>query len=380
MRLNHLKLVNFRNYDVLDIETERRAIILVGDNAQGKTNFLEAIYLLAITKSFRLRSDLDLIGEKEDFSRIEAEGMGRKQGFKIEVVLKRSRKRGNAQKIIKLNGQMAPVRTILGAFLAVLFCPEDINLIKAVPSARRRFLDIVACKVSPTYCETLMEYNKILKNRNQVLLRINKGVGSHEELIFWNTELTRKGSFIIKFRQDMAQKLDSLAKIYYNKIAKGGGETVPGAELSLHYLPSFHISPKLDEEAINLRFRGELLKKEEMEISRQQTLSGPHRDDFSFILGRKNIVFEGSRGEFRSAILSLKLSELDFLEEGLEERPVLLLDDVFSELDGDRKKHVAAQVKKQQTFIAITDIKEIPPSISKEALILKVKRGKITKA
>jgi len=117
-----------------------------------------------------------------------------------------------------------------------------------------------------------------------------------------------------------------------------------------------------------------------MEISRQQTLSGPHRDDFSFILGRKNIVFEGSRGEFRSAILSLKLSELDFLEEGLEERPVLLLDDVFSELDGDRKKHVAAQVKKQQTFIAITDIKEIPPSISKEALILKVKRGKITKA
>lgn len=378
MRLNHLKLVNFRNYDNLDIGTKKRVIILVGDNAQGKTNFLEAVYLLAITKSFRLRSDADLVGEKDDFVRIEAEVVSQNRDSKIEVVLKKQENRGNIQKIIKLNGQMAPVRAILGAFSAVLFCPEDINLIKAVPGARRRFLDIVACKVNSTYCETLMGYNKILKNRNQVLVRINRGIGNHEELIFWNNELTQKGSFIIKFRQNMAQRLASLTKVYYNKIAKGAG-TAPLPELNLHYLPSFHVSSKLDEEAISLRFRGELLKREEVEIARQQTLSGPHRDDFTFILGRKNIVFEGSRGEFRSAILSLKLSELDFLKENLGERPVLLLDDVFSELDRERKRRIAALVKNQQVFIATTDLKEIPSDLRRDALILEVEAGKIEK-
>jgi len=376
MRLRHLKLFNFRNYANLDVTTDKKVVVLVGDNAQGKTNFLEAIYILALTRSFRLRSDAGLIGEQENFSRVEAEGHGLGRDFKIEVVLKVAKGRERVQKIIKLDSRLASVREILGAFLAVLFCPEDINLIRAVPGARRRFLDIVACKVSHIYCQKLMEYNKILRHRNQVLIRIKKNIGKREELIFWNNELTDKGSFIIQFRQKMLQSLAALTKNYYAKIVSGEKKEL-WPELNLHYLPSFHIAADSAEEGLRLRFRGELLEKEGTEIFRGQTLFGPHRDDFHFILGHKNIISQGSRGQFRLAVLALKMAELEFLKTELGERPVLLLDDVFSELDAKRKTKVANLVRGQQTFITTTDLSEIAPDLRKDALILEVVRGKI---
>ena len=379
MRLHHLKLVNFRNYANLDIATDKKVVILVGDNAQGKTNFLEAIYLLALTKSFRLRSDAGLIGGGENFARVEAEGRGHLgRDFKIEVVLKAAGRGERAQKLIKLDSRATSVREILGAFLAVLFCPEDINLIRAAPGARRRFLDIAACKVSHAYCGKLMEYNKILRHRNQVLMRVKKNIGKREELIFWNNELTEKGSFIIKFRQKMLQSLAVLTKDYYAQIVSGE-ENEPWPELNLHYLPSFHIAADSGEEGLRLRFRGELLEKEGTEIFRGQTLFGPHRDDFHFILGRKNIIDQGSRGQFRLAVLALKMAELEFLKTEIGERPVLLLDDVFSELDGKRKALVARLLRHQQTFITTTDLSEIAPDLRKDALILEVAGGEILK-
>jgi len=375
MQLERLKLVNFRNYKDAEVKTARRAVILVGDNAQGKTNFMEAIYILAITKSFRLRSDLDLLGPESEFARIEAQFESRKKAFKLEVVIKKNIKGGRRQqKTIKLNSVLAPARAILGTFLAVLFCPEDINLIKTVPSGRRRFLDILGCQVSSDYCEKLIEYNKVVKNRNQILLRIKQGVGGPGELVFWNNELVDKGSFIIKFRQEMLSELNLLVRRYYNQIS--GEDLSKGQALSLHYLSSFRLTKDLDEEGIRLRFRGELLKKQRNEIERQQTFIGPHRDDFHFFLKQRNVIHQASRGEFRTTILALKLSELDFLEKKLSERPLLLLDDVFSELDAKRQRRIARLLEKQQTFITTTDLRHIASVLKRKALILRIKAGK----
>lgn len=377
MRLEYLKLFNFRNYQNAEVKTGKRVVVLVGDNAQGKTNFLEATYLLVITKSFRLTREADLIGEDENFARVEARFRGQGKTSKIEVLIKKGADSQYIQKVIKLQGQVVTARRFLGTFSGVLFSPEDINLIKSVPGVRRRVLDIIACQVSSEYCTKLVEYNKIVKNRNQVLVRIKRGIGSKEELIFWNNELVDRGSFIIKFRQNLTSRLNKLIGAHYREIGEGREKE---KILSLHYLPSFSSPASLEEERIRLRFKSELLKKERTEIERQQSTIGPHRDDFHFILGGRNIVYQGSRGEFRSTILALKFAELDFLEEELGERPLLLLDDAFSELDHRRKKRLAAMILGQQTFITTTDLGNIDAELLKKALVLRVQAGKIVKA
>lgn len=377
MQLERLKLINFRNYPEIEISPAEKMSILIGDNAQGKTNLLEAIYLLAITKSFRGRREADLIGPPKEFSRLEAH-CRHHQGdiLKIEIIIQKSKDSQYLHKEIKLNSESIPARAFLGSFLAVLFSPEDINLIKSVPGSRRRFLDIIACLVSAEYCSKLVEYNKIVKNRNQILARLKRRIGNKEELIFWNNELVNRGSFIIQFRHNLLERLNKLAQNYYQQI---NNNQKGRKKLRLHYLPSFTLPSNLEEEVLKLRFRSELLKKENTEIERQQSVIGPHRDDFHFLLQGRSIVAQGSRGEFRSAILALKLAELDFLEEELEERPLLLLDDVFSELDQKRRERVSKIIQNQQTLITTTDLRYIPPDLKKKALIWKIKEGKINR-
>ncbi len=371
MQLLRLKLVNFRNYPEQNLEGMGKVVILVGDNAQGKTNLLEAIHILAITKSFRVRSDADLIGDAQDFARLEAQFSGRGKKRLLEIVIRAQKTAQKYQKVIKLDGKVLPARGILGEFLAVLFCPEDINLIKSVPGERRRFLDILGCQVSSFYCQKLVDYNKVIKNRNRVLLRIKLGEGHAEELIFWNNELVEKGSSIMIFRQKMVAKLNLYAKKYFRQIVAARERQ---KRFTLRYLPSFQLTAD-SEEALRLRFRSILLQKEKMEVDRQQTIFGPHRDDLHFFLGTRNIVHHGSRGEFRSAILALKLAEIDFLEEGLGERPILLLDDVFSELDPQRKKNFARLVRGQQTFITTTDLQDIALAVRHGAQEFRVQNG-----
>lgn len=372
MQLLRLKLVNFRNYPEQSLEGIGRVVVLVGDNAQGKTNLLEAIHILAITKSFRVRSDADLIGGAQDFVRLEAQFAGRDKKRLLEIVIRAQKTAQKYQKLIKLDGKPLPARGILGEFLAVLFCPEDLNLIKSVPSGRRRFLDILGCQVSAQYCQKLVDYNKVIKNRNKVLLRIKFGEGRVEELIFWNNELVEKGSAIMVFRQSMVGKLSLYAQKYFHQIVVSRDQQ---KKFTLHYLPSFQVTTESEEEALRLRFRSILLQKERMEIERQQTIFGPHRDDLHFFLGKRNIIHHGSRGEFRSAILSLKLAEVDFLEEGLGERPVLLLDDVFSELDPKRKKNLTRLIRGQQTFITTTDLQDIAAVVRRDAQVFRVQNG-----
>lgn len=377
MQLERLKLINFRNYPEIEISPSEKMSILIGDNAQGKTNLLEAIYLLAITKSFRGRREADLIGPPKEFSRLEAH-CRRHQGdiLKIEIIIQKNKDSQYLHKEIKLNSESIPARAFLGSFLAVLFSPEDINLIKSVPGSRRRFLDIIACLVSAEYCSKLVEYNKIVKNRNQILARLKRRIGNKEELIFWNNELVNRGSFIIQFRHNLLERLNKLAQDYYQQI---NNNQKGRKKLRLRYLPSFALSSNLEEEVLKLRFRSELLKKADTEIERQQSVIGPHRDDFHFLLQGRSIVAQGSRGEFRSAILALKLAELDFLEEELGERPLLLLDDVFSELDQKRRGRVSKIIQNQQTLITTTDLRYIPPDLKKKALIWKIKEGKINR-
>lgn len=373
MRLNRIKLNNFRNYKEADIKISKKTVVLVGNNAQGKTNLLEAIYILAITKSFRLRSDTDLIGPAENFFRIEAEFENNGKSGRLEIVIQAASRGAKQQKTIKLDGRVVPAREALGQFVAVLFCPEDINLIKTVPGGRRRFLDILGCQISPEYCQGLLEYNKIVKNRNRVLFRIKQGNGRPDELIFWNNELVEKGSRIIVLRRMMTERLNDYARKYFKSILD-----YPQKKkfLTLRYVPSFHLADDLEEEAIPLRFRSALLQKEKSEIERQQTVIGPHRDDMQFILGDNSIVHYGSRGEFRSAILALKLAELDFLEEKLR-RPVLLFDDVFSELDPTRRVNVAHLINRQQTFITTTDLGHIDSRVKEKSQILRVQEGEV---
>lgn len=336
MKIKSLQLENFRNYKQYKINFEKNILLIQGKNAQGKTNLIEAVFALAIGKSFRLKNLDEAIKWGEEYLRIQGILANQKE---LELFYTDSPRR---QKTSKINEVKKSLNDFVGNFVCVLFTPEDIDLVSSSPSLRRRFLDILLSQISHQYLLELLNYQKILKHRNKLLKAIQEKKSKEDELDFWDQKLAEHGSFILYERLKFFNETKSYLEEQYQSIS--------GKPDSLHlkYLTkSANISPE-----IYLNF---LMEKRQRDILLNETSLGPHRDDFEFVLNQKPLTNFGSRGEYRSSVLALKLTEVFFIEKIKGEKPVLLLDDVFSELDSVRQNYLVQIIQNQQTIITTTD-------------------------
>ena len=357
MIIKSIKLENFRNYENLELSFEKGTNILYGDNAQGKTNVLEAVYLSATTKSHKGSKDKEIISFGQDEAHIrtnlDKEGME----YRVDMHLKKSKSKG-----IAVNGQhLKKAAQLLGLLNVVFFSPEDLSIIKNGPSERRRFVDMELCQIDKYYLYNLNQYNKIVNQRNKLLKDFYHNTDIYETLHVWDMQLVTYGKQIIERRKEF---VDQLNEIIYgiHKNLSGGRE-----ELVIVYEP--------DTEAENFEY--ELQKFREKDIKYKMTSVGPHRDDFSFVVNGVDIRKYGSQGQQRTAALSLKLSEIELVKKVTGDNPVLLLDDVLSELDSNRQNYLLNNIGNIQTIITCTGLDEFINNRFSIDKIFKVINGRI---
>ncbi len=343
-----IELRNFRNYDNQIIYFNEGNNNIYGDNAQGKTNILEAIFLCVTGRSFRTIHDDEIVrfGQQSYYIKILYEKDDRENTIEIESDLKRNRE------IILNQIKVKKVGELLGKLNAVLFCPENLSIIKGSPAERRRFLDIIISQVKPTYFYELQKYNKILKQRNILLkekIDYNKKLSGIE---VWNILLSETGKNIIYDRMDFIKRLNKYVALNHRYISNNN------ENLIIKYIPSFKINKEIEEltrSDIQEIYYGNLKKNIELDIEKRVTSFGVHRDDFDIMINNSSVKVYGSQGQQRTAVLSLKLSEINIIKEITEQTPVLLLDDVMSELDSTRIKLLMNRLGDIQTFVTSTE-------------------------
>ena len=358
MIIKSIELANFRNYETLDLQFDKGTNILYGDNAQGKTNILEAIYVVATTKSHKGSKDRDIINFNEEEAHIRA--YIEKEGLetKIDMHLRKSKSKG-----IAIDGQkIKKAADLLGLLNVVFFSPEDLSIIKAGPAERRRFVDMELCQLDNFYLYNLNHYNKIVNQRNKLLKDIYFSPQLKDTLSIWDSQLVSFGSKIIERRKIF---VDQLNEIIYDIHKKLSGDR---EELYIQYEPDVLIES----------FETKLRINQEKDIKLKQTIVGPHRDDFSFLVGDIDIRKFGSQGQQRTAALSLKLSELELVKKITKETPVLLLDDVLSELDANRQNYLLNSIGDIQTIITCTGLDEFINNRFEINKIYRVNNGIVT--
>lgn len=400
MHVTQLSLTNYRNYSRLVLDLPTGSILIQGNNAQGKTNLLEAINFLSTTRSVHARADQQLINwltlkqEPLPFARVEATVKTERESFQIAITL--LKEENSFRKDIRLNGSKKRALDIVGKLNTILFLPEDIELITGAPAIRRRYLDTTLCQINPEYCQALSQYNKILAQRNALLKELFKRNGKRDQLQFWDEQLARYGAMLMVERHNAILDLDSVARERQRALS-GGRES-----LRLHYAPSFDLYqrpqpnyqlPLMAEDLapyataapptreVRETFRAYLEHAREEEINRGVTLVGPQRDDMHFLVDGIDMTLYGSRGQQRTAALSTKLAEVSLMRQFTGETPVLLLDDVMSELDAQRRKHVldvVAQV--EQSLLTTTDWDDYTPEFRHTAKRLSVTMGQLDTA
>lgn len=338
MIVTSLQLAHFRNYDFLDISFDKNTNILYGNNAQGKTNILEALYLCVTTKSHRGGKDKEMIqfGKEEAHIKviIEKKGIPRK----IDIHLKNQKSKG-----IAIDG--IPIRKsseLLGLLNIVFFSPEDLSIIKNGPSERRKFLDVELCQLNALYFHHFSQYQKVLNQRNNLLKQIAREPYLMDTLDIWDKQFVEHGSIIIKEREKFIIKLNTIIKEIHKKLT-GGKE-----EIEILYEKSTSIKD----------FEQNLNKKRSSDLKSLNTQIGPHRDDMAFMVNGIDIRKFGSQGQQRTVALSLKLAEIQLVKSIIKDTPILLLDDVMSELDHDRKNYLLESIKDIQTVITCTGLDE----------------------
>ncbi len=336
MIIKLIQLNNYRNYEHLDIEFDNNINILYGDNAQGKTNLLEACYYSAISRSYKGSKDKEIIRFDQDFSNINTIIEKNNRNYEVNIQIIKNKK-----KTIKID--KVPIRKsseLLGLLNVILFSPEDLNIIKNGPSERRRFIDSELCQIDNIYLSDISKYNKILNNRNKLLKDMNYDSSLKDTLDVWDEQLITYGKSVIKRRREFINELKYYVKEKHLKIS-GGKE-----ELLINY------EPNVDD----IFFEDELIKKREKDLKYAQTSVGPHRDDISFSIDGVDMRKFGSQGQQRCCALSLKLSEIDIVSKIINDKPVLLLDDVLSELDSNRQRFLLESLSDIQTIITCTGL------------------------
>lgn len=341
MIIRNLSLQNFRNYTSQDITFSEGVNVLYGNNAQGKTNVLEAIGLFSGARSHRGGRDSQMIRFGEFQSRLTLwfDAYGRDNRAEMELFL-------NKRKKIRLNGvALNRVSRMIGYFHTVLFCPEDLYLIKGGPAERRRFLDAAISPLKPNYFTVLLQYNKILENKNKLLKELDGEDSSM--LAIWNQKLCETGARVILYRKAFLQKLNLFTSAIHGEITQGK------EQLELTYLPSVEGQT---EEEIREQFMEQLQQKEKKERYAGVSLVGPHRDDISFSINGVDVKEFASQGQQRTVVLTLKMAQIELVKQTLGEYPVLLLDDIMSELDPSRQAFLVEKIKNHQVFLTCTDV------------------------
>lgn len=367
MFLEELTLKNFRNYDFLKIKLNSHINIIYGNNAQGKTNLLESIYILGLTRSHRLNIDNNLIKDTRDSCRISGSVRENKIKKKLEITLyeKNKQLKIDKEEVKKVSDY------ILSSLNIIIFYPEDLEIIKGSPINRRNFLNLELSQLSDNYLKILTEYNKLLKIRNDYLKKMGKQIEIDENYFQIITQyLVDKMILIYRMRKKFVDKInETCGKIFY-QISK---------------LENFKVKYKSNvennkEENLKQNLLERFNKNLKKEIKLGTTLLGTHRDDLEFYLDNKNLKDYGSQGQQRLAILSMKLSEIVIFKKYKNTNPILLLDDVFSELDDIKKNNMIKLIGKDiQTIITTTDLKRINKKLFQDAKIFKIKNGTIIK-
>lgn len=358
MIIKSLELADFRNYDFLHIDFDRGTNILYGDNAQGKTNILEAIYLSAITKSHKGSKDRDIVNfDKEEAhirTYLEKDGID----TRIDMHLRKNKSKG-----IAIDGQkIKKAAELIGLLNVVFFSPEDLSIIKNGPAERRRFVDMELCQLDQFYLYNLNHYNKIVNQRNKLLKDMYFNPSLRDTLNIWDSQLISFGSKIIERRQVFIEQLNEIILEIHRKLS-GGKE-----DLVIKYEPDTSIED----------YEKTLSSNQDRDIKLKQTTTGPHRDDFCFSTGNIDIRKFGSQGQQRTAALSLKLSEIELVKKLTKDNPVLLLDDVLSELDSNRQNYLLSTIGDIQTIITCTGLDEFVNNRFEIDKVFHIENGMIT--
>ena len=358
MIIKKIELSDYRNYETLELEFDKGTNILFGDNAQGKTNILEAIYVAATTKSHKGSKDSEIVrfGKDEAHIRTYLEKAGVET--RVDMHLRRAKSKGiaiDSQKIKK-------AADLMGLCNVVFFSPEDLNIIKNGPSYRRRFIDMELCQLDSFYLYNLNNYNKIVNQRNQLLKDLYFNPQLKDTLPIWDDQLVSYGNKIIERRRQFAGQLNDLINGIHKKLS-GGIE-----DINIVY------EPDTDEES----FEEKLKRNRERDIKSKMTSVGPHRDDFSFMTGDIDVRTYGSQGQQRTAALSLKLAEIEIVKNITQDTPILLLDDVLSELDSKRQKFLLDSIGDIQTIITCTGLEDFVSDRFTLNRVYEVKNGVVT--
>ena len=359
MKIDRLKLINFRNYKELDIFFDKETNIFFGDNAQGKTNILEAIYILSTTKSLRGALDKEMVKFNEKESFIHGYFVDDEISLKLDIELNKSK----GKKAFINNIPAKKLNELVGLVNIIVFSPEDLNIIKSSPGKRRSFMDIELCQISKIYMNNLSYYKKILENRNKLLkeISISKDKKLIETLDIWDIQLAKYGSEIIKERKKFLKQINEIAINLHKKITNNE------EEIKIIY------SMNVDENS----FYDELKKNRNKDIKTTITNIGPHRDDIEFFINDIEVKSYGSQGQQRTVALVLKLSEIKMVKDIFNKDAILLLDDVLSELDRKRQTILLDMVNSSQTFITCTGMEEFIESKIENKKIYKVTNGSV---
>lgn len=355
MKLETLKLTNYRNYKHADIRFDKDINVLVGENAQGKTNLLEAIYVLAMAKSHRTPHDKELIHWNEEYAKIEGKVQNVRGGLPLDLVISKKGKKARANHLEKRR-----LSDYIGTLNVVMFAPEDLNLVKGNPQVRRRFLDMEMGQVYPVYMHELNHYQKILQQRN-ALLKQRKSDRTMLDIL--TDQLIASAVKIMDKRRSFLELLEKRAAPIHRAISR------EREELTLTYKSSMKVSEDSDLSKMIEELKRKFAEIRERESERGMTLAGPHREDIGLFVNGKDVQTYGSQGQQRTAALSLKLAEIELIASEVGEYPLLLLDDVLSELDSFRQSHLLHAIRgKVQTFVTTTGVEGIDHETMKTAV------------
>ncbi|EKU48160.1 DNA replication/repair protein RecF [Staphylococcus massiliensis] len=369
MKLNTLQLEHYRNYEYVMLDCHPEVNILIGENAQGKTNLLESIYTLALAKSHRTTNDNELIRFNKEYGKIEGELSYRHGVMPLTMFITKKGKK------VKVNHiEQSRLTKYIGHLNVVLFAPEDLNIVKGSPQIRRRFIDMELGQISALYLNDLSQYQRILKQKNHYLKKLQIGKTDDTTMLeILNQQFAEYALSVTRRRQRFVDELQKLAKPIHSGITNNQ-ET-----LSLKYQPSVKI--EADDEATQYEALLETLNNHiTKEKERGVSVIGPHRDDLSFNVNGMDAKTYGSQGQQRTTALSIKLAEIELMNQEVGEYPILLLDDVLSELDDSRQTHLLTTIQhKVQTFVTTTSVDGIDHEIMKHAKLYRINQGEIMK-
>lgn len=368
MHIKSINLKNYRNYDELHIELNKGINIFYGQNAQGKTNIIESINLLATGKSHRTQKDTELIKWEKEECKVALEYEREEIENSLDIYLKK-----NNKKQIKVNGvKLNKTSELLGNLLTVIFSPDHMKIIKEGPSERRKFIDIILSQIKPGYYYNLLQYLRVMEQRNNLISESFNNKKLLDTLNIWDTQLIDYGCKLIKERIEFLNEIYQLAKKTHKNITNNK------EDLNIIYKSSVPTSSD-DINLLKIEYEKKLKLNRTSDLRRGTTQIGPHRDDIKFYINEKEVKVFGSQGQQRTTLLSLKISELEYIKNQCFSYPVLLLDDVFSELDTERQSYLMEFIKDKQAIITCTDVEYFKNIKLEDYFLFNVYEGRLTK-